>query len=118
MAKGNKPRTNVEAGLYAGRKSFSGPDGLPKGESEGADNFPQNDNDQPLKRNSGDVPAARRSAENSRHGLNPAFDSDEPVSTPSPSAAAAIAKKARSARLTKSQSKDQPDVRRFRNLVR
>lgn len=75
---GNKPRKNVEAGLYAGRKSFSGPDGLPKGESKGADNYPQFENDQCLKRNQGDVPDDRRPSENSRHGLNPAFDSDEP----------------------------------------
>ena len=78
----SKPRKNVEAGLNAGRKSLGGTDGL--GKIDDIDNFPEFKEDQPLKRNAGDVPDARRTtgAGNDRHGLNPAFDSDEPRKAP------------------------------------
>jgi hypothetical protein len=69
--RGNKPRTGVEDELYSGRKSFGGERGLGPFKDE---HVPQFENDQCLKKNSGDVPAARRATAASPHGLNPNFD--------------------------------------------
>jgi hypothetical protein len=71
MTKGNKPKTNVESGLYAGRKSFPGKDGLLKGDPPPGLATP----DPTVEHNPGycpEVPMARRS--NDRHGVNPNFD--------------------------------------------
>jgi hypothetical protein len=70
----------VEPGLYAGRKSFGGgPDGLGKRDPDCQ--FPADEINQPLKRNSGDVPDDRRASAGA-HGLNPNFDSDAPRKAP------------------------------------
>jgi hypothetical protein len=73
-----KPRTGVEAKLYSGRTSHGSPDGLGKG--EGIDNFPQNKNDQPLKRNSGDVANGWMRGHGGGDGISndkPHFDQDK-----------------------------------------
>jgi hypothetical protein len=67
----------VEPGLYSGRTSHGGEDGLGVCHEVQP---PQDEGSRTLKKNQGDVPDARRTtgAGNDRHGLNPAFDSDEP----------------------------------------
>ena len=67
----------VEPGLYAGRKSGSGKDGLPKCDEHEENQFVE-DKHAPGYDNI--VPDARRS--NDAHGVNPNFDSDAPRKVP------------------------------------